>query len=253
MSATAIVLTTILTLAMGALGIYATKWYGRKGSLPTYCVWSTVLLDGDGLPRTVETTFGGNPVRQLSVSRIAFWNAGSDPIRDMDLQQLDPLRIEHNEHAEILAHMIAAQSLPANAFSTHNDAKATVKCSLSYLDPNQYAVVDVVHTGATEGLLMRGTLSGVIKDRHLRRVYPGTRAAQRMVGGGVLGGAAAVVVATCTHFQSLTARVVAPLLVVALGAVTSKLLVQALPGLPRALRPYARPPLVSELEEKGNE
>jgi hypothetical protein len=89
---------TLLGLILGLLGvILACIFYfrGKRDKEPNWAIQTVNLFrDYSGTVGGLEIQYVGEKVRDLSVSKMVFWNHGGLTINSEDLVRTDPLRIE---------------------------------------------------------------------------------------------------------------------------------------------------------------
>jgi hypothetical protein len=147
------------------VGIAMTKRYGLYKKL-TYQVRSFGLVFGgvNKLPGMELRYHGHGPsVENLTVSRIAIWNAGTGDVKKGDIMGSGILRIDVERKYVILAAEVVQQKNADNNFevSTAQDLKAANIC-FDFVRPGEGVVLQIVHTGAgSKDLAVDGTLADV--------------------------------------------------------------------------------------------
>ena len=122
----------------------------------------------------LSITYDQQPVKNLSVSKVAIWNAGKATIERADLTEIEPLRICIPKGVDLLDARLLAQNNQANCCAIETDTvKGTVAFNFDYLDQGNGFVVQVVHTGvvATD-LELLGAIKGVRRVRRTSRISP---------------------------------------------------------------------------------
>ncbi|MDB4869720.1 MAG: hypothetical protein JWL97_724 [Gemmatimonadales bacterium] len=116
------------------------------------------------LPDGIEFVFRGSTVPKVTLSRIALWNIGNTTIRRDQIVGNDPLRIALGDNGSVLETSVLAFSRKANDVTCFTRAQTVgeVECTFDYLDPNDGALIQIIHTG-TNSLSVLGTLRGVPK------------------------------------------------------------------------------------------
>jgi hypothetical protein len=156
---------------MGIVGILVTVIFGYFGirgwkrKKPTYLVRSNNIFSG--LERTVpdvEVKFRGygELITALTVTKIAFWNAGNDTLKKQDVVKDDPITIRGKEGTVFLSASVSECVLPLNKIDCKlNQDRSQVTITFEYLDHNQGANMQVFHTGTSNAdITMRGTIMG---------------------------------------------------------------------------------------------
>lgn len=152
-----------LFAALGILGLPLTI-YGLKSikkRSPVFLIRNTSLVKNgvDGI-KSVSVMYEAKKVPNLSVARIAFWNAGRETISFSDAAPTDPIQISAIEGVKILDARILIQSEPTNNFSVHLSSKqkhATI--TFDFIDHDQGVVLEIFHTGnSREDISITGTV-----------------------------------------------------------------------------------------------
>lgn len=157
----------VISLIVAILGVtLAVLFYfkGRKVKSPCYSRRSTnIVKDLVSKIESLEMSFAGKPIRNLTVTRVAFWNAGSETINVQDVAKTDPLRIQVENGYEILDARVVYVKNKANRFSVvQGEGSSNITVDFEYLDKDEGAVIQVLHTGmSNKDVDMLGTLKGV--------------------------------------------------------------------------------------------
>ncbi len=130
----------------------------------SYQSQETVVIDAkaskneDGL----EVRYGGEVVPQVTRTTIRFWNSGTEAIRGGDISDVDPLRLQFPEGAQILSlTFLKATRDPIDVKVMQEGNQARV--SFAFLEPGDGAVFSVLHSGASGKSKLKGTVIG-LKD-----------------------------------------------------------------------------------------
>jgi len=117
-----------------------------------------------GLEQTipdVEVRFAGygSPIPNLTVTKIAFWNAGNQTIDKIDIVKANPLFLRGKPPAVILAVEITERTTSYNNFEcTRSSDRSGASISFDYLAPHDGVLLQVFHTGTTsDDLSIEGT------------------------------------------------------------------------------------------------
>ena len=169
----------LLSLGLGLIGIIlAVLFYikSRRYKAPMYEISSTTLIENLSAKLTgLEVNFKGIPQERITVSRLVFWNDGSDTIRLTDLTNMAPITIQLASGAKLLDASVVHVSEEANQFSiitkqesTQEDAPSHIIISFDYLDKYEGGVIQIVHTGkSTHAISVTGKVKGAGEVRHL--------------------------------------------------------------------------------------
>jgi hypothetical protein len=108
---------------------------------------------------------GGTRVNRLTKTEIIFWNSGNAILRGSDLVESDPLRFDFPDKSIVVDFKISKYSRTANNFMASIDSRQSnsVEISFDYLDPNDGAKIDILHTSSTKSPQAAGVIRGVPK------------------------------------------------------------------------------------------
>lgn len=109
----------------------------------------------------IRITFLDNPIENLSLTHIAFWNSGRATISHSDIAESDPLRIVVND-ARILSAEITIMNRPANSFKATLDPEdGALYIYFDFVDHMDGAILQIYHTAdSPESLKIMGTIKG---------------------------------------------------------------------------------------------
>ncbi len=149
---------------IGVIGLYfGVKGWKRKK--PYYLICSNNIFKG--LEHTipdVEVKFPGygQPVKSLTVTKIAFWNAGNETIKKQDVVKEDQITIRGKDGVVFLSSSIIDVVSPHNKLDCKlNQDRSIVTITFEYLDHNQGGNIQVFHTGVSNAdIFMQGTIIG---------------------------------------------------------------------------------------------
>src|SRR6266446_37633 len=153
-------------IAVMGIGVaYALYRKSRVSSRPAYQMRALRLLGLDNrvLPDEIQILFKGKSVPRVTRTYMVFWNAGTATLRGTDLVADDPLCIQLAGEGEILTAAIARATRPVNKFAVLicEDALGKALIQFDYLDPQDGAVVEVLHTSSERNPTICGTIRGV--------------------------------------------------------------------------------------------
>src|SRR6266498_2492258 len=149
---------------LGVLGLIFGYIFYRKSlrvKEPYYSIWSNNLIqDSIANMSGLEVIYKGHKVDNLTVSKVLFWNDGYDTIESEDIVSTDPLRID--SVSQILDGTVIKANNPSNQIIATVAANgASVHIAFDYLDKNDGAIIQVVHTGkSSSDLTLKGKLKG---------------------------------------------------------------------------------------------
>jgi hypothetical protein len=140
----------IVSLVIGIVGTVLTVLYRTKRSLRyRFRHLAFIRKSVSGLTG-LEVRFAGygEPLTNVTVSRVALWNAGRSAIRKTDILGKDHLRIVALGECQILSAEVIGQVNPKNDFDlTRTADRKTANIKFDFVQPGEGAVFQVVHNG----------------------------------------------------------------------------------------------------------
>jgi hypothetical protein len=124
--------------------------------------------------KCVNILYKGDKINNLSVSKVAIWNAGKDAIRNTDIANKDKLRIEIDEEYKILECELLHQINKANDFKLKRISDNIFEIDFDYFNYNEGIIVLVYHTAIIENSLnIKGSFvdaEKIIKDDSAKKI-----------------------------------------------------------------------------------
>lgn len=168
----------ITSFIIGLLGVvlaYVFYRLGRKSKNPCWDLTSYNLISGFSkkLPQ-LDIKYSGQPVENLTISRLRFWNAGLETIDVSDIADAAPLKIVPNNAITLLDVKLLVENSESSRFliSTAPDQSAAF-LNFDFVDKGEGCVIQVIHTGKTsEDIRFSGTIKGAgnIENREVKTV-----------------------------------------------------------------------------------
>jgi hypothetical protein len=153
-------------IIIGGIISFYFYWKGRRIKDPCWDIRSVNLIEGFKIKlENLEILYKHKIIDKLTISRIILWNAGLETINSNDITSLDPLRIIASENVNILDIKLLITNNPPSAINCilSKDGKSAF-INFDYLDNNQGAVFQLIHTGKSSSeLKMIGTIKGTRK------------------------------------------------------------------------------------------
>ena len=177
-------LLTLITLFLAIVGIILACYFyrkSRKTKKPTFAIRSLNLVRNfKSKLKELELRYAGQEVEDLTISRVAFWNNGTDTMHSNDIANADPLRVVINPIYEMLDVEVICVNKNANQFRTAKSEKqkSEFKILFDYLDKHDGGVIQIIHTGKTsEDIKVLGTIKGAGKAiyRYIPDIAPAHR------------------------------------------------------------------------------
>ena len=141
-----------LTIGLGLLAALVAIYSVARKREGTRVAWSVrgqnlVANYGEAVS-DLSITFAGESVENLTVSKIAIWNAGTDTINSTDLVEGDLLRIVAETDARLLNVSVIQENNPPNEVRLDIAAdQHSAVVDFRFLDSGNGIVAQVFHTG----------------------------------------------------------------------------------------------------------
>lgn len=130
--------------------ILAIVFYSRSKKVrkPRFYVRShNLVTDFSSKITKLKMLYGDMQIDRLTVSKIAFWNDGTETIDKVDIANAEPLRIEAVGSYDILDANVIKEINPVNKFHVEIINKKEVRILFDFLDKGQGGAIQIVHTG----------------------------------------------------------------------------------------------------------
>lgn len=153
----------IAGLIIGVLGIGIAINEGRKYRGPKlsfqYDGFSLIRSYDAVFPESIEVTFGGEKVPNLTHSQMVIWNHGGGPITKSDVSTKDPLLFDFGYENKILQAEIIKRTSEPNAVSiSYKPKDSYVKFDFEFLDSQDGVLISIWHTSPKTSPKLRGTI-----------------------------------------------------------------------------------------------
>jgi len=155
---------------IGLIGLVVTIFLyraSRIGPRPAYKYRALRLIGGEeqALPEEVTVLFIDKKVEQLTKTHIVLWNSGKATIHGENIVADEPLRLEFSKDSEVLNVQVLSFTRKPNKFTVNINARSPneVICSFDYLDAEDGAVIEILHTDRERYPKVRGAIKGVPK------------------------------------------------------------------------------------------
>lgn len=163
---------TIASFAFTALGFFLAIFFyyrGRKEKIPSMAKRTNALIEGlEDKIKDIEVLYKGKKVPNLSITKIAFWNAGTDAITNSDIPTTDRLRIKAKDGVSILDFSILHQKNPKNNFTAITQPDATLLLDFEFIRKDEGVIFQVLHTGTSNSdIKFLGSLKDVPKIKYV--------------------------------------------------------------------------------------
>jgi hypothetical protein len=155
----------ILFFVIGLIPAYYFYKISIKAKEPVYSIKSNNLISGSASTLdNLNISYKKRKVKNLTVSKILIYNRGAETIHRQDIATINPIKIS-SETCTILDASVLQVNNSANVFKVILEkGSQNIFIDFDYLDKNQGAVIQVVHTGfASENIGLYGDIKGVQK------------------------------------------------------------------------------------------
>jgi hypothetical protein len=180
-------------LVIGVTGIVlATFFYyrGRKGKKPRYEITSyNIIRDFEAESFPLEILYSGQRVENVTVSKVAFWNAGEETLNEADVASADPLTFQVTSGCKILDAKIISTKNESNKMGLEKLGESCYRLKFEFMDKDEGAVVQLVHTGkSSDDVCVCGTIKGAGHPKTRQRSPTGITVAMLflLIGGGTV-------------------------------------------------------------------
>lgn len=153
---------TVLALVSVASAVFAIfTWVNGKERKRIGYVLRTnsIVRGGDGHIENLSITYNGSEVDSVLITKIAIWNSGNRVLSPGDFAALDPLAIGFGTN-RLLDSQLLCESEDNNQIQINNSRKDDLCISFDYIEPGQGAVIQLIHTGQSEEISIRGKIKG---------------------------------------------------------------------------------------------
>lgn len=164
-------------LTLSAIGlVLSVSFYlkPRRMRQPTYSMRSNQVISSDAIKHQLEVRLKGNQVRDLVISRIAFWNAGRHAIRDTDCDtKRKPLfKITSTSECKVLDLDFFGEprSEDDNIKLYNKESEGIFGLDFDFVSPGEGVVLTMAHEGVVQQLptITMSMING--KEEALRRL-----------------------------------------------------------------------------------
>jgi hypothetical protein len=157
---------TYLGLVLGIIGLIASYYFYKlsiRKKEPVYSIRSNNIISGSKSKyENLRVLYINKEVENFTVSKILFFNRGSETITRKDIETSYPLRVSTKD-CQLLDAFVLQINKPSNNFTlTWDKSGDFVYIDFDYLDKNQGGVVQIAHTGlSSDNIKVEGDIMGV--------------------------------------------------------------------------------------------
>ena len=154
----------VLSLCTVISVLFAIWAYGkgkRKLEISYYRTTTEIVRDGKYLIPDLIVLYQDEPINNLTATRYAIWNSGTDVLNDSDVVPAIPLQIVSDDSdVNILDAIILEQSEETNVFRVTEKTPQCIKFKFDYANKLDGIVVQVLHTGTASSLRVDCKIKG---------------------------------------------------------------------------------------------
>lgn len=146
-----------------------------------YVISFPVVKDYKSTLEELSVLYQGKEVERLTVSRLAFWNAGWNSIGQEDISKILPVKLDVVEEGVILDAKVVYTTSKANGVKVERNVDGGDYFLLfDNLDPGMGSVLQIIHTGLnSKDMRLDGKIRGVktlkrsnVKESYQNRILP---------------------------------------------------------------------------------
>lgn len=151
-------------------------WVYFKGKkrieISYYTTTTEIVRDGKYITPNLRVSYRDETINNLTATRYAIWNSGTEVINHSDVVSLVPLQIvSEDNNVNILDAIIIKQSEETNMFNIAEKAHQYVRFDFDYVDKQDGIVVQVLHTGTAASLKLDCKIKGGEKPKNVNANY----------------------------------------------------------------------------------
>jgi hypothetical protein len=162
------VLSNSVGIAIGLIGfVLASVFYykSKKTKKPRYAINSYNIISGfEAKTVPLDIRYAGEKVECVTVSKVAFWNAGNETLNGTDVATSDPITLQVLRGCRILGVSRIYIKNKANNIEYEKQGESSVPIRFEFIDKGEGAVFQLVHTGkSSSDVCVSGTVKGAGK------------------------------------------------------------------------------------------
>lgn len=167
----------IISLSIGLIGIFIAIFFylkQKRDKIPTFSKKSYNLInDYSNKIKKLEVFYSGQKVRNLTITKFAFWNDGNKIIKEQDIAPADPFKVIVDNEFEIFeAEILPGTTKEINKIQLlDNDSKSRI-ITFDFLSYKEGAVLQVIHSGlSSKDIDFKGTIMGEGRPKEINYIY----------------------------------------------------------------------------------
>lgn len=160
-------LVSAISIAIGLASILLAVFLYRAGKPKRLLSYASrtfrIISEKAGKVPGLTIDYDGHPIRALSVTRLAIWNAGNEALKREDIPPMAPLVIYVRPGVSLFDIRLIEVTSPANnveIIPTDGNSNLYV-VNYQYFDPSDGAILSIIHDGTEIGdVAVRGRIVG---------------------------------------------------------------------------------------------
>lgn len=165
---------TVLSIAFGLTTIVALIVAVRlaKRKKPVWAYETTKILGlGTDAPPQLKLTFNNSPITDIYQTRFIFFNKGNESIRKGDVTEKVTIQFEAADILQPPTVKASREAIRLSAKQTVKDDTNSIEMDFLYLDHNDGAVVEVIHTSIAR-ITCSGNIIGTKRISYIGKFKP---------------------------------------------------------------------------------
>lgn len=150
----------------GILCSIVTYFITKKNKKPCYIIKNHYFIrDLSSKINDLKVCYNKEQIENLTISKVGFWNAGTEIIRQEDIANVDPITINVEEGYKILRPTkIVYVENSANGFFIEEIDDRSITLNFNYIGKNEGVIIQIFHTAiSNEGIKLNGSIIGASK------------------------------------------------------------------------------------------
>ena len=127
----------------------------------SYCLKSNILIKKKKSKfEKLYISYADQAIDNLCVSRISIWNSGNKTLTNSDMVESKEITLSMQGENKVLDEELIAVSEETNKFSITKIDDHTVKIIFDYVEPQDGVVMQIIHTGTEQDVLIDCKIKG---------------------------------------------------------------------------------------------
>lgn len=155
----------LFTFIIGVLVTVFFYYKSIRSKQLKYVIKSNNLIkDHSSVLSDLSIRYKDEKVKDLTATRLMFWNSGKVTIDGNDNTSAKPLSLKVDENIKVLEASLLGENNAAAQIKLVKESEDSLRIEFDYLDSMDGAIINLIHTGIdSNGILLRGKVKGVKK------------------------------------------------------------------------------------------